>query len=93
MSDVLERLGSFIDGEVVVKLVDGWTIRSGSETLTSGDYVRLCDENGEEYLYYDQAEWEEDPAVVMGAFINAAAGLRVREKVECAESPNGYHWR
>lgn len=69
------------NGEVVVALADGWTIRSGvydkndPEAFTSGDYVRLCDPSGEEYLYRDSSEWEDEPVLVMGAIINAAAGL------------------
>lgn len=71
------------DEEVVVKLADGCTLRSGvydphkEGALTSGEYVRLCDPDGEEILYWDQEEWANDPALVMGAIMNAAAGLRV----------------
>jgi hypothetical protein len=103
----LQQMGSFVDNEVIVKLADGWTIRSGvykpddPEATISGEYVRLCDPEGAEYLYYDQAEWEEDPATVMGAFINAAAGLRgLKEKIKCEECPlkpgfpcAGYHYQ
>lgn len=70
-------------GEVIVKLADGWTLRSGvyepdaPDALTSGEYVRLCDTDGTELLYWDQAEWAADPALVMGAIINSAAGLRI----------------
>ena len=73
------------DGEVVVKLADGWTLRSGvyhpedPEALTSGDYVRLCDPYGKEILYWDQEEWTNDPTLVMGAIINSAAGLRIQK--------------
>ena len=93
------------EGEVVVNLADGWTLRSGvynqddPEALTSGEYVRLCDPNGAEYVYWDQAEWVDDPALVMGAIINSAAGMRIKNKVPCAESDDGcegcsftYHW-
>lgn len=74
------------EGEVVVRLADGCTLRSGVydksdlNALTSGEYVRLCDPDGTEYLYWDQAEWEADPALVMGAIINAAAGLRIERR-------------
>ena len=73
------------DGEVVVQLADGHSLRSGvydpsaPDALTSGEYVRLCDPQGEELLYWDQSEWEADPALVMGAIINSAAGLRVSQ--------------
>ena len=64
------------NGEVVVSLADGWTLRSGSDDFVSGDYVRLCRPDGTEYLYWDSEEWQTDPRLVMGAIINAAAGLR-----------------
>lgn len=72
------------DGEIVVHLADGWTLRSGVydpqnlESLISGEYVRLVDPEGEEYAYWDQEEWATDPALVMGAIINSAAGLRFK---------------
>lgn len=66
------------DGEVVVELADGWTLRSGSsyETFVSGEYVRLCRPDGSEYVYWDHGEWSDDPILVMGAIINSAAGFR-----------------
>lgn len=63
------------DGEIVVKLSDGWSLRSGSETFVSGDYVRLCAPDGEEVIYWHHDEWERDPQLVMGAIMNSAAGL------------------
>lgn len=70
------------DGEVVVRLTDGWTLRSGSPVtgLVSGDYVRLCRPDGSEYLYWHHDEWGDDPAVVMGAIMNAAAGWRPEDE-------------
>lgn len=70
------------DGESVAALADGWSLRSGvydqaaPDALTSGEYVRLCRPDGTEYAYWDAEEWTTDPALVMGAIINAAAGLR-----------------
>jgi hypothetical protein len=67
-----------IDDEIVVRLADGWTIRSGSSDpdYTCGEYVRICRPDGSEYLYEDNAEWRDDPVLVMGAVIMAAAGFR-----------------
>ncbi len=70
------------EGEVVIDLRDGCTLRSGvykvnEPNLISGEYVRLCDADGKEILYWDQDEWRDDPALVMGAIMNAAAGLRI----------------
>lgn len=70
------------EGEVVVQLASGWTLRSGvynknePDALTSGEYVRLCRPDGEVETYWDQAEWRAEPALVMGAILNSAAGLR-----------------
>lgn len=71
------------NGEVVVRLADGWSLRSGvydqaaEGASLSGEYVRLCDEGGAEYAYWDKDEWAADPSLVMGAIMNSAAGLRV----------------
>lgn len=70
-----------VDGEVVVTLMSGWTLRSGIYDLehvnddapVSGEYVRLVDPTGKEILYWDNSEWEADPTLVMGAIINTAA--------------------
>lgn len=84
----VDRFADFHDllpGETVVKLADGWTLRSGvydkdaKNVLTSGEYVRLCKPDGEEHLFWDQGEWRDDPAIVMGAIMNAAAGFRLEE--------------
>lgn len=60
------------DGEVVLELANGFSIRSGGEVFHSGEYVRIVDPKGDEVLYWDQEEWRIDPALVMGAIINAA---------------------
>lgn len=60
------------EGEVVLQLANGYSLRSGGEEFTAGEYVRLVDAQGEEVLYWDQGEWESDPALVMGAIINSA---------------------
>jgi hypothetical protein len=76
--------GALVDdnGEVVVQVADGWTIRSagsegnGGTNLVSGDYVRVCRPDGSEYMYWDANEWRNEPEKVMGAILNAAAGYR-----------------
>lgn len=65
------------DREVVVQLASGWSLRSGGEDYTSGDYVRLVTPEGTEHAYWDHAEWAREPQLVMGAIINSAAGLNV----------------
>lgn len=65
------------DDEIVVELASGWTLRSGvydpEGNFVAGEYIRLCDTTGLEIYYWDVAEWEIDPALVMGAIVNAAA--------------------
>lgn len=60
------------DGEVLLELANGYSLRSGGTDFISGEYVRLCDPDGEEILYWEQEEWRNDPALVMGAIINSA---------------------
>ncbi len=68
---------------VVVKLADGWELRSGvyepddAGALTCGEWVSLHRPDGSEYAYWDAAEWRDDPALAMGAIINSAAGYRI----------------
>ncbi len=75
-------------GEVVVRLADGCTLRSGvydstdPEARICGEYVRLCEADGTEYAYWDQEEWATDPALVMGAILNVAGGLRLNVEEE-----------
>lgn len=61
------------EGEVVLQLENGYSLRSGATDLVSGEWVRLVDPEDREVLYWDQEEWATDPALVMGAIINAAA--------------------
>jgi hypothetical protein len=84
------------ENEVVVTLADGWALRSGvydpddPDARVSGEYVRLTDPKGVEFLYWDQDEWKADPALVMGAILNAAAGARfLKGKVACDQSDEG----
>jgi len=77
-----DQAQALMDNEVVVKLVDGSTMRSGvyeqrQDSPISGEYVRVCDESGEEYLYWDSSEWADDPEFCMGAIISCVSGLRV----------------
>jgi hypothetical protein len=67
---------------VTVVLADGWELRSGiydhdsPDARTCGEWVSLHTAEGREYAYWDQSEWQTDPALVMGAIVNAAAGYR-----------------
>lgn len=64
------------EGEVVAELADGWTLVSGATDYVSGEYVTLRRPDGTVYAHWDSVEWQEDPVLVMGAIINAAAGFR-----------------
>lgn len=56
---------------IVLTLKNGFTVRSDSEEYELGEYVRICDEQGTELLYWDNAEWQENPVEVMGAILGA----------------------
>ena len=62
------------DNEIVLKLRNGGTLRCGPSTdeLMYGGYVRICDKEGNEILYWDQQEWADDPELVMGAIFGAS---------------------
>lgn len=69
--------------ETIVYLADGCTLRSGvyeetSDSLMCGEYVRICEPDGDEVVYWDANEWEEDPVLVMGAIMRAASGTRLQ---------------
>jgi hypothetical protein len=70
------------DDWIGVELADGWELRSGvydpsDNALTCGEWVALFDPDGREYAYWDQEEWRREPALVMGAIVNSAAGFRI----------------
>lgn len=66
-------------GELVIRLVNGATIRVGPGEIDSwGGYVRVTDK-GKEVGYWASNEWEESPELVMGAFLACAAGSRIPE--------------
>ena len=64
--------------EFIVLLANGWTIRIPfleDRTTREGKecfHVRVCDANGEERGYWDLSEFQEDPALCIGAFLGMA---------------------
>jgi len=50
--------------------------------LTPCDHIRVLDPEGKEIAYWDEKEWEEEPAEVMGAIMGALCSLvtKVDEK-------------
>lgn len=64
------------EGEVELKLANGYALLSGGVEFTAGEWVRLVAPDGEEVGYWDQQEWADDPALVMGAIINSAITAR-----------------
>ena len=78
-----DEASKLVDKEVVVRLADGSSLRSGVYEArrggpAAGEYARIVEANGQEYLYWDSSEWLDDPELVMGAIINTAAGLRLK---------------
>lgn len=54
--------------ELIIPLPNGGSLRCGEgEESQWGGYVRICDPKGNEILYWDKAEWEEDGESVIGA--------------------------
>lgn len=56
--------------ELIIPLPSTYTLRCGK----SGDYIRICDSAGDEVVYWDSYEWEEEP-LLMAAIFNAALTL------------------
>jgi len=56
--------------ETVIELKNGGSVRCPAHPAPC-DYVRVCDEGGEEIVYYDKQEWIDEPVDVMGALLGA----------------------
>ncbi len=59
--------------EKIVKLSKGYTVRSSSNDYVSGDYVRICNPEGKEIIYWHYEEWANEPVRIMGSIINCMA--------------------
>lgn len=61
------------DREITIPLPNGCTLRCGEgDTYEWGGYVRIVSPIGDELLYWDANEWEEESESVMGAIFGAA---------------------
>ena len=65
--------------ELAIPLPNNRTLRCGAGSEYDwGGYVRITDSDGNEIIYWDKDEWEEDPESVMGAiFQYAMEGMNV----------------
>lgn len=59
--------------ECVVKLPTGHELRTPAHPKPCV-YVRIVDSVGNERVYWDSLEWQEDPEGVMGAIVGAMKG-------------------
>jgi hypothetical protein len=61
--------------ECVIPVGNGNTIRTDSyqDNPAGSSYVRVCGPDGREIAYWSCTEWAEDPQLVMGAILGAAA--------------------
>ncbi|MBS1722486.1 MAG: hypothetical protein JSS66_05705 [Armatimonadetes bacterium] len=60
--------------EIKIPLAGGGTLCCGpGESRQWGGYLRVCDARGNEVQYWDQAEWRDDPELVIGAVFALAA--------------------
>ena len=58
--------------EIVIPLPNGGSLRCGpGEDHEHGGYIRICDAEGIEIIYWDNAEWAEEPELVMGAIFTS----------------------
>lgn len=59
--------------EIVIPLPNGGSLRCGpGENHEHGAYIRICDADGIEIIYWDKAEWSETPELVIGAVFASA---------------------
>jgi len=59
--------------EIVIPLPNGGSLRCGpGENHEHGGYIRICDADGIEIIYWDKAEWSETPELVIGAVFASA---------------------
>lgn len=57
-----------MEHEIIIPLSNGGSIRCGEgENYQWGGYLRLCDADGNEIVYWDVLEIEEDAEQVVGA--------------------------
>jgi hypothetical protein len=77
--------------ECVIQLANGQTIRADTydSNPAGSSYVRVCAPDGDEIAYWTYTEWAEDPQLVMGAILGAAAGSQ-RESLAGDEGDLGW---
>jgi len=64
-----------MNDEITIPLPNGGSLRCGpGEEYQYGSYLRICDPDGNEILYWDVAEWEAEGEgeSVIGACMSAA---------------------
>jgi hypothetical protein len=64
-----------MNDELIIPLPSGGSIRCGAgQEYAYGGYLRICDDQGNEILYWDVAEWEAEGEgeSVIGAAFSAA---------------------
>jgi hypothetical protein len=57
--------------EIVLTVENGMQLRADGEDPTGTSYVRVCDPEGVEVMYWNEDELRESPAEVMGAIVGA----------------------
>tara|TARA_Y100000310_G_scaffold345019_1_gene461220 strand:+ start:7229 stop:7720 length:492 start_codon:yes stop_codon:yes gene_type:complete len=81
--------------ELIIPLINGGTLRCGKGTASQwGDYVRLCDEDGIEIVYWSYREWEDEGESVMGAiFSSALSPIEItKSQLNRTVIVDGDHW-
>ena len=60
-----------LNEQVICTLSNGYTLRSAGHQYELGAYVRICDEQGKERVYWSADEWSDAPEEVMGSIFGA----------------------
>lgn len=70
----MNRTPETMEEEIDIPLPNGGFLSCGptEDGGMFGQYVRICDKDGNEILYWDAQEWADDPILVMGAIFGAA---------------------
>ena len=60
--------------ELIIPLPNGGSLRcgEGKSCVQWGGHIRICDSDGNEILYWDSDEWEEEGESVIGAVFAAS---------------------
>jgi hypothetical protein len=83
-----------MEKELIIPLPNGGTLRCGpGEDNEWGGYLRICDKDGIEIVYWDKQEWQDEGEEVIGA-VFACALLPIKDMLSKLKRTKvvGDHW-